>query len=802
MKKKSPFKVIILFIAIVTGLLALAIMLNLTIEYYTTIPDECNMDDETAKYGPIKKGTQVVLGGHRPVNKMGQWVVVMSKWREDDNTTQSYIVSDEFPVEYIEEKEKGGYFIYLIEYANNEWIVVMNKIQDFSQEQVWEIDNEYPEDFIDNHWDGYFVTDIEYGGGTWAIVMSEDASDYRGQSYSTDETFPQDFIVGREEKGYFVTDIEYGDGYWVTLTTKWDDFIGNQEWIQSSNFPRKFIYSKEHDGYIIFDIETNGGKWAVLMRREPGYLDQRWYLDDTLHKDTIKNRWDENYYITSISYGSVGSESWAYEKNTYVGVTATVTELAGTDAAGCPVVKVNVDEGAWLWRIRDLTLASKDSSTSELLLSEYLYDNAPASTGQNTTITLSDGAEITVFATSINEDVEVTIERNPSKINNLPPLGNDVIPLSDFYNFEITDGMLIGPVEIKLPFDNKLIPNESGILTIAIPTDDGWEFTPVSSYDGYVTFQTTNLGDPLIAWHFGGTYRVNLEYELSGKNYHYCEWIIPVTMTPSEGDWTTNYTLSGRVIPNSEYDSDVSNIGLVIKANYWEDPAGGTFYTVTDEDGRFEVEINPLENEFFTFQKGLNGFHVLAECDSPQKRFSSTSQGWITFKIQGNKPDPSSSDSSTSSSTDTSTTQSPMLYLDKNYFCRIGPNSGFPDVTSFYAGTSLPIIGKTNTGWWLVSINESHTTRKSCWIGGGVVSGDTSNVTYYEPPSVSRGNVSLYNQQGGYVRSYRCDLAQSYGEAVGNGWYLIRGVILGGNYPDLYFSYSEYKANCPEYPDP
>lgn len=51
-----------------------------------------------------------------------------------------------------------------------------------------------------------------------------------------------------------------------------------------------------------------------------------------------------------------GDEGWDAQMDAYVGRQATVTELVGVDPAGCPVVKVDVDGGAWYWRIRDLSL--------------------------------------------------------------------------------------------------------------------------------------------------------------------------------------------------------------------------------------------------------------------------------------------------------------------------------------------------------------------------------------------------------------------------------------------------------------
>jgi hypothetical protein len=43
----------------------------------------------------------------------------------------------------------------------------------------------------------------------------------------------------------------------------------------------------------------------------------------------------------------------------YVGMQARVTSLTGTDSGGCPVVNVDVDGGAYYWRIRDMTILAE-----------------------------------------------------------------------------------------------------------------------------------------------------------------------------------------------------------------------------------------------------------------------------------------------------------------------------------------------------------------------------------------------------------------------------------------------------------
>jgi hypothetical protein len=64
-------------------------------------------------------------------------------------------------------------------------------------------------------------------------------------------------------------------------------------------------------------------------------------------------------YSGPDAYGGMAADDldWAYDMEAYVGQIATVTQLAGTDSAGCAGVRVDLDGSSWFWRIRDMQLA-------------------------------------------------------------------------------------------------------------------------------------------------------------------------------------------------------------------------------------------------------------------------------------------------------------------------------------------------------------------------------------------------------------------------------------------------------------
>lgn len=51
-----------------------------------------------------------------------------------------------------------------------------------------------------------------------------------------------------------------------------------------------------------------------------------------------------------------GDDNWTPEMDPYVGRHARVIELVGVDEQGCPLVRVDADNGDWFWRLRDVRL--------------------------------------------------------------------------------------------------------------------------------------------------------------------------------------------------------------------------------------------------------------------------------------------------------------------------------------------------------------------------------------------------------------------------------------------------------------
>lgn len=269
---------------------------------------------------------------------------------------------------------------------------------------------------------------------------------------------------------------------------------------------------------------------------------------------------------------------------------------------------------------------------------EYISTTDSAIPNEETRIELEDGAGIVIPANSIDSEVSVKVERNPEKANNLPPIDEGVVKVGDFYSFEI-DGTINGPVDLILPFNAELIPeNEAGVLVAAIPTENGWKYIPVVPNGNKVTLYTDQIGDPIIAWHFACIDRTDLSYagnpdkacEEENAKKLVCDPDIALDVTQS-GE---QFEVVGSVIPvaknffGATVSEPAANIPVEIKLNAGWRGSGQSYSVTTGDDGSFSFSIDQSKG----LVEGWNWVFASAECDPWWGNLVVESNGYAEFK--------------------------------------------------------------------------------------------------------------------------------------------------------------------------
>ena len=155
-----------------------------------------------------------------------------------------------------------------------------------------------------------------------------------------------------------------GDANWVQ---DMDQYVGRSGTVTE-------LFGTDGSGCPVVHVDTDGGDWFWRVRDMsldggggpvvvgvPGALPMACGMTD------------ENVQYGPVRIGSAiklgrhtpwqGDANWAESMSEFVGREGKVTELAGTDAAGCALVKVDVDGGSWFWRLRDATIQGAGQST-------------------------------------------------------------------------------------------------------------------------------------------------------------------------------------------------------------------------------------------------------------------------------------------------------------------------------------------------------------------------------------------------------------------------------------------------------
>lgn len=187
------------------------------------------------------------------------WLVIMAKGT--GYTMQTYLLSEEWPDRWIEEKTREGYAITSMSKSETQWLVVMSLGSGITSQVMWR--NTWAELapwMTEQKTKGYCVTDIAFDGEGWAVVMSQN-SKFLSQGYfwasSTQE------LMNRVKndvwnRGFNLHQVVYGEGNYVAVFGNYkrdDDRYQNLQ--ISPNMVRDYIRQQWEKGVSI--VYVGGG---------------------------------------------------------------------------------------------------------------------------------------------------------------------------------------------------------------------------------------------------------------------------------------------------------------------------------------------------------------------------------------------------------------------------------------------------------------------------------------------------------------------------------------------------------------
>lgn len=77
-----------------------------------------------------------------------------------------------------------------------------------------------------------------------------------------------------------------------------------QRWKTRDNFPKEDIKKDWDDDYYISHVSYDNSKWTIVTSKGTGFTNQRWRTRKEFPKPEINEMWDDGYSITDLTYGN------------------------------------------------------------------------------------------------------------------------------------------------------------------------------------------------------------------------------------------------------------------------------------------------------------------------------------------------------------------------------------------------------------------------------------------------------------------------------------------------------------------
>lgn len=192
----------------------------------------------------------------------------------------------------------------------------------------------------------YMPPETSYGSSDYGYDDSGYGDEYAYDEYGDEsDGYDPDFIEGTESFGF----IKVGS---TVILGRHEEVNGSDNWTEAMDkyVDKEAVVTElagaDAQGFLCVRVKGNAYGWRVRDL-------------------TLKNRGEKGSYGYKVgdrviigAHRSIDEDTnWANEMSAYVGQTATITSLEGTDGTGSLIGHVDVDNGDWYWRLETLTPA-------------------------------------------------------------------------------------------------------------------------------------------------------------------------------------------------------------------------------------------------------------------------------------------------------------------------------------------------------------------------------------------------------------------------------------------------------------
>jgi hypothetical protein len=292
------------------------------------------------------------------------YIAVLSKGNAGKE--QVYSLENEYPQAKIAEYQSRGYFVDDIGYGGEVWTISASDRKKYADQKVL-LSETFPEAEIESlASEGYFISDCTYGKSlgnkVWGVVLVK-GSPIEEQIILTDKVFPWDIMQDKLLESYRVIDIAIGkEGTKVVMAKGRKLKITSQDVMVTAEFPEEYLKDKtQMNDYpsMITHLSYQDNRWFIVTSFGTEYESQFYYANQrALPSNTIQKGWEDGYIVTEF-------QKYAYKsENVAPNIPAYLTNYQGR--VGCPEILTNNEYNQVLAQISRVTIGELEGDNLRL----------------------------------------------------------------------------------------------------------------------------------------------------------------------------------------------------------------------------------------------------------------------------------------------------------------------------------------------------------------------------------------------------------------------------------------------------
>lgn len=153
--------------------------------------------------------------------------------------------------------------------------------------------------------EGFYITAVAGSDSNNSLVVMSKGARYSQQSYKVSDSFPYEWIKKKWKEGFFVTAMATSNQQWAVVMSRTTAFI-DQAVELDFQYPSEGIHKRWDACYRITYVAATHDQCALILsrsRKPPDDETQETLRTTSFPTTHVKEKWDNNLYISCLAYG-------------------------------------------------------------------------------------------------------------------------------------------------------------------------------------------------------------------------------------------------------------------------------------------------------------------------------------------------------------------------------------------------------------------------------------------------------------------------------------------------------------------